>query len=78
MTVFLILELFSGLRAGPVPEKVVTSGRYFREFKLSSLESKFSIETRESWREYRLSKFAKFSITNIVKLIFLQKSGLTT
>ncbi len=43
------------------------SGRYFREFKLSSLESKLSIETRESRRESRLSKFSKFSITNIVK-----------
>ncbi len=47
--------------------QVKTSGRYFREFKLSSLESKLSIETRESWRESRLSKFSKFIIRNIVK-----------
>jgi hypothetical protein len=67
MTVFLILELFSRLRVGPVPEKVVISGRYFRESKLSSLESKFSTETRESWRESQPSKFPKYSIRNIVK-----------
>ncbi len=46
---------------------IFISGRYFRDFKLSSLESKLSIETRESRRESRLSKFSKFSITNIVK-----------
>jgi hypothetical protein len=43
---------------------IITSGWYFQKFKLSSLESKLSIETRESWRESRLSKFSKFSIGN--------------
>ncbi len=69
MTCFLISHFIS-----LIERHVLISGRYFREFKLSSLESKPSIETRESRRESRLSKFSKFSIRNIVKWIFLAKN----